>query len=143
MPCKKIIIGLCGSGKTTKYMQLNEEVGRNAIEIELPPSFRNSGEEFKEKLFELYISDDRIDTIISHPFYLCQKFIEISREKDQKIEIEFLNIPLSERKKRLRNRAYNSGIKENIIFSDKFFKDEELYFEEFKKMISEKIEQNN
>jgi len=120
---KKLIIGPVGSGKTTLYRKLNEEKITNAVEIELPQSCIND-EEIKEKLFDIFYNSPNIDVIISHPYYL---------PKDLKgIEIEFLEIPFQERIKRINNRNKQSG-NDCKIFDENFLKEEEIYFNNFKK----------
>ena len=69
MKKKKLVLGLVASGKSTLYRQVNELKKFNAVEIELPQSCTKD-EALKSALLSLYVNDDNIDMIITHPYYL-------------------------------------------------------------------------
>lgn len=97
----RYIIGLIGSGKTTLYRKLNEEKICNAVELELPQSCIGD-DIFITKLFELYLNNSNINCIIAHPFYLPKHFYRYITKDDT---VEFLDVPLQERMKRILMRS--------------------------------------
>ena len=68
----------------------------NAVEIELPQSCTKD-EALKSALLSLYMNDDNIDMIITHPYYLSQDYLKYL---DQ-LELFYLDIPLKERLDRM------------------------------------------
>ena len=123
MKNKKIILGLVGSGKSTLYRKLNEEKVANAVEIELP-QICIGNDKLKEQLFELFLKDENIDIIITHPYFLCNNFQDIINKNGISVQYEFLEIPFTERCARIRNRS--DSIKSDCkIFSLKFLQQEE------------------
>lgn len=96
MEKKKLILGLVASGKSTLYRRVNELKMFNAVEIELPQSCIND-EALKSALLSLYMNDDNIDMIITHPYYLSQDYLKYL---DQ-LELFYLDIPLKERLDRM------------------------------------------
>jgi hypothetical protein len=128
---KRIIIGLVASGKTTLYRKLNEEKQAFAVEIELPQSCVND-EELKYNLFRLFYENNNIDVIIVHPYYLTNRFIEFLSPDDT---VEFLNVPIEERKRRAneRSKSYNADC---VIFDGDFYEKEEQALSKLKREVN-------
>lgn len=126
----KYIIGLVGSGKTTLYRKLNEEKQCNAVELELPQSCIGD-DVFITKLFELYLNNPNIDCIIVHPFYLPKHFYRYLTKDDT---VEFLDVPLQERMKRILIRS-NEIDSKCQIFDAEFLHLEEQAFRKMKEEV--------
>lgn len=123
----RYIIGLIGSGKTTLYRKLNEEKQCNAVELELPQSCIGDNK-FITTLFELYLNNPNINCIIAHPFYLPKDFYKYLTGDDT---VEFLDVPLQERMRRIliRSEEINSKCQ---IFDVEFLHLEEKALRELK-----------
>ena len=127
----KYIIGLIASGKTTLFRQLNERKESYAVEIELPQSCLND-EKIKKKLLKMFSESENIETIIAHPYYLPKDFYKRIKETDN---ITYLDIPLKERLKRIKERCEANGTDRNLIFPDWYLEKEEKDFKKFKDVI--------
>lgn len=123
MKNKTIVLGLVGSGKTTLYRKLNEENTATAVEIELPQACIEN-DAIKETLLKLYLEDKDIDTIITHPYFLCKDFIRIVDNSGVSVKYEILEIDFEKRFKRVRNRSSNLNINCQIFPIDFLLKEE-------------------
>lgn len=137
MKNKKIILGLVGSGKSTLYRKLNEEKVANAVEIELP-QICIGNEKLKEQLFELFLKDEDINVIITHPYFLCDNFQDIIKNNEVSVEYEFLEISFTERCKRIKNRS-DSIRSDCKIFPSDFLQEEEETLTALKTILSKEI----
>lgn len=126
MKKKKLILGLVASGKSTLYRQVNELKKFNAVEIELPQSCMKD-EALKSALLSLYINDDNIDMIITHPYYLSQDYLNYI----DRLELFYLDVPLKERIKRMQLRSASINTNSNNLFPAEFISIEEESFRKF------------
>lgn len=126
MKKKKLILGLVASGKSTLYRQVNELKKFNAVEIELPQSCMKD-EPLKSALLSLYINDDNIDMIITHPYYLSQDYLNYI----DRLELFYLDVPLKERIKRMQLRSASINTNSNNLFPAEFISIEEESFRKF------------
>lgn len=126
MKKKKLVLGLVASGKSTLYRQVNELKKFNAVEIELPQSCTKD-EALKSALLSLYINDDNIDMIITHPYYLSQDYLKYLNQ----LELFYLDIPLKERLERIQLRSASINTNSNNLFPVDFISTEEESFKKF------------
>ncbi len=126
MKKKKLVLGLVASGKSTLYRQVNELKKFNAVEIELPQSCTKD-EALKSALLSLYVNDDNIDMIITHPYYLSQDYLKYLNQ----LELFYLDIPLKERLERIQLRSASINTNSNNLFPVDFISTEEESFKKF------------